>query len=194
MIPSRAWRQQRAAVLSSSDGQLAHGTSCRERLVPRRLRRLDGHPRGTTVNRRARSGLRRIGPCRRRRQPAQDRLDRRETTLDRGGGGTPPRRASGHTQRPNRNSRVRLAGKLRARILHRRTDGGIRPAHGVVARRLRAQAIGRRKVAENSALSSRFLESEKFTPLQAADMFAWEVFFNAKEMLAKEGALHAPRP
>src|SRR5271166_3895958 len=34
MIPSRAWRQQRAAVLSSSDGQLAHGTSCRERLVP----------------------------------------------------------------------------------------------------------------------------------------------------------------
>src|SRR5271166_6333467 len=34
MIPSRAWRQQRAAVLSSSDGQLAHGTSCRERLFP----------------------------------------------------------------------------------------------------------------------------------------------------------------
>src|SRR5208282_2743928 len=99
------------------------------------------------------SGLRRIGPCRRRRQAAQDRLDRRETTLDRGGGGTPPRRASGHTPRPNRNSRVRLAGKLRARILHRRTDGGIRPAHGAVARRLRAQAIGRRKVAENSALS-----------------------------------------
>src|SRR5271166_2068051 len=32
-------------------------------------------------------------------------------------------------------------------------NGGIRPAHGVVARRLRAQAIGRRKVAENSALS-----------------------------------------
>src|SRR5271166_364342 len=154
MIPSRAWRQQRAAVLSSSDEQLAHGTSCRERLVPRRLRRLDGHPRGTTVNRGARSGLRRIGPCRRRRQAAQDRLDRRETTLDRGGGGTPPRRASGHTPRPNRNSRVRLAGKLRARILHRRTDGGIRPAHGAVARRLRAQAIGRRKVAENSALSS----------------------------------------
>src|SRR5208282_2086473 len=51
------------------------------------------------------------GPCRRRRQAAQDRLDRRETTLDRGGGGTPPRRASGHTPRPNRNSRVRLAGK-----------------------------------------------------------------------------------
>src|SRR5271166_1662139 len=153
MIPSRAWRQQRAAVLSSSDGQLAHGTSCRERLVPRRLRRLDEHPRGTTVNRGARSGLRRIGPCRRRGQAAQDRLDRRETTLDRGGGGTPPRRASGHTPRPNRNSRVRLAGKLRARILHRRTDGGIRPAHGAVARRLRAQAIGRRKVAENSALS-----------------------------------------
>src|SRR5208283_557311 len=87
-------------------------------------------------------------------QAAQDRLDRRETTLDRGGGGTPPRRASGHIPRPNRNSRVRLAGKLRARILHRRTDGGIRPAHGAVARRLRAQAIGRRKVAENSALSS----------------------------------------
>src|SRR5208282_1351915 len=103
------------------------------------------------------SGLRRIGPCRRRRQAAQDRLDRRETTLDRGGGGTPPRRASGHTPPPNRNSRVRLAGKLRARILHRRTDGGIRPAHGAVARRLRAQAIGRRKVAKNSALSSSVL-------------------------------------
>jgi hypothetical protein len=46
---------------------------------------------------------------------------------------TSPCRASGYVPQPDRNSRVRLVGKLRARVLHRPTDGGIRPAHAAVA-------------------------------------------------------------
>src|SRR5450432_3314947 len=56
---------------------------------------MDGRSRGTTVDRGARSGVRRTGTCRRRRQAAQDRLGRRETAIDRAVRGAHPRWASG---------------------------------------------------------------------------------------------------
>src|SRR6201996_1548070 len=131
---------------------------------------MDGRTRGTTVDRGTRSGVRRTGTCRRRRQAAQDRLGRRGTAIDRTVGGAHPRRASGRGGRPDRNSRAGLARKLCAGILLRTPDRGTRPAHRTaVARRLRAHIKGRQKVAENSTLSSIDLQLSKPAMTRSVD-------------------------
>src|SRR3954451_25467071 len=115
---------------------------------------MDGRTRGTTVDRGTRSGVRHTGTCRRRRQAAQDRLGRRETAIDRAVDGPHPYGPSGRASPPDRNSRAGLARKLCARILLRTPTRGARPAHRTLARRLWAQVTSRKRVAENSALSS----------------------------------------
>ena len=102
----------------------------------RRLSRMDGRTRGTTVDRGTRSGVRRTGTRRRRRQAAQDRLGRRETAIDRALDGPHPHGASGRASPPDRNSRAGLARKLCAGILLRTPTRGTRPAHLTLARRL----------------------------------------------------------
>src|ERR1700704_4291089 len=67
---------------------------------------MDGRTRGTTVDRGTRSGVRRTGTCRRRRQAAQNRLGRRETAIDPAVGGAHPRWAPGRGVRCDRNSRA----------------------------------------------------------------------------------------
>ncbi len=141
---------------SSSDGQAARGFRLRghDPVINGFLEWI-GRTRGTTVDRGARSGVRRTGTCRRRRQAAQDRLGRRETVFR----SSSPRKRI-HAGHPDVVCDVIVthvlgwleslhAGSLLRAPTRGNSTGSIEPWLDDYG----AHVTGRQKVTENSALS-----------------------------------------